>query len=530
MSEMSSRSGLGMESLGELRFYDYVKMLKRRRWWIGFVVVAITCATSMVALRLPSFYKSETTIQVDPQKVAGDLFPSPVTSSVADRLSIVRQQILSPNRLHMLIEQLGLFSDEIASRGEERILKRMQDSVSLDVLDTGGQRLGAFRVGYTAADPVVASRVANALAETIISENLRARKVQFSGTTDFLQGELADTKKQLEMKEAELGRIKSTYVADLPESKQYHLEALSNLRTQLQALQDRINNDQQQKVYLQSMSANSYPAVDADTESGGAASGSPEQAQIQKLEARLSELRARYGPSHPDVRRTQSELNSLKAKAAQEEREAAQTQMPAEPKPAEKPRRNPVLDAQMGKLDQEIADATKQVKAIQQQIDAHSGKLEMEPVFEQQIAGVMRDYDTLRAHYNRLLDKKLSAEMAEELDDRQKGERFIVLDAAPIPRLPSGPNRGLLMLAGLFGGLVGGIALALVLELTDESVRSEQEAVSIFGKSVLAGIPAIITRKDLVRGRVIRIAGLLGTATAAMAIGLAIVFLTGRIG
>jgi len=525
---MSSRSGLGMDSLGELQFHDYVQMLKRRRWWIGFVVVAISSATTVVALRLPSFYKSETTIQVDPQKVAGDLVPSPVTSSVADRLSIVRQQILSPNRLHVLVEQLGLYPDEIASKGEERILKRMQDSISLDVLESGGQRLSAFRVGYTAADPIVASRVANALAEAIIAENLRARRLQFSGTTDFLQTELADTKKQLETKEAELGGIKSRYVADLPESKQYHLEALSNLRTQLQALQDRINNDQQQKVYLQSMVANSYPAVDADADAGGSSSSSPEQAQIQKLEAHLSELRARYGPSHPDVRRTQNELNSLKAKAAQEEREAAPAQTPAEPKQPEKTRRNPVLDAQMGKLNQEIADATKQAAAIQQQIDSHSSKLEMEPVFEQQIAGVMRDYDTLRGHYNRLLDKKLSAEMAEELDDRQKGERFIVLDAAPIPRMASGPNRGLIILAGLFGSLVGGIALALVLELTDESLRSEHEATSIFGKTVLAGIPVIITHKELVRGRMIRIIGLVGTGAVAGALGLVITVLTGR--
>jgi uncharacterized protein involved in exopolysaccharide biosynthesis len=216
----------------------------------------------------------------------------------------------------------------------------------------------------------------------------------------------------------------------------------------------------------------------------------------------------------------------LKAKAAQEEESAAKTQVPVEVKPSGKTRRNPVVEAQLNKLDQEIADAVKQEDVYQKQIDMHQSKLEMEPVFEQQIAGVLRDYDTLRNHYNHLRERKLSADMAESLDEKQKGERYVVLDPAPAPTAPSGPNRPLILLAGLFGGLVGGIGLALALELTNDAIRSEQEAAQVLGKSVLAGIPVIHTPKQRVRNATYIIGGLLGTAALSTGVGFLIVTVT----
>jgi len=113
-------------------------------------------------------------------------------------------------------------------------------------------------------------------------------------------------------------------------------------------------------------------------------------------------------------------------------------------------------------------------------------------------------------HYNSLLDKKLSAEMATELDERQKGERFVILDTAQVPVQPSGPNRPLLILVGFLGGLLCGIGLAMVAELADQSVRNEREAAQILQKGVLAGIPFVATKRQVRRSRLL-IAGALAT-------------------
>ena len=98
-------------------------------------------------------------------------------------------------------------------------------------------------------------------------------------------------------------------------------EALANLRTQLQAIQDKISQDQRDKGVLQSMllSGEQAPTVDVGNEAlGTGGSSSIYDAQIAKLESKLAELKSRYGPSHPDIRRTQNEISRLKAKAATE--------------------------------------------------------------------------------------------------------------------------------------------------------------------------------------------------------------------
>jgi polysaccharide chain length determinant protein (PEP-CTERM system associated) len=381
----------------------------------------------------------------------------------------------------------------------------LQKSITVEVVDAGGQKLSAFRIGYTGREAAETARVANELAATVISENLKARQQQFLGTADFLDNELQDTKRQLETKEADLGRIKTTFIMDLPESKQFHLEALNNLRNQLRANQDKVNSAQQQKIYLQSLLASSNPVVDLDADGGE--TSSPEQIQIEKLETQLSTLQARYGAGHPDVRKTRAQLDDLKAKMAAEQK----VESPADPpKVVRRTVRNPVVEAEIAKLDQEIDDLTKVQPQLEEQINFHSSKLEQEPIFEERIAGLMRDYDTLRLHYNSLLDKKLSAEMATELDERQKGERFVILDTAEVPLVPAGPNRPLLILVGFLGGLLCGAGLATVAELADQSVRNEREAAQILQKGVLAGIPFVATKRQTRRRRLL-IAGALAT-------------------
>ncbi len=508
--------------LGGLQLSDYLQIVRRRKAWIVLTATALCVMAAVVAFRMPNMYKAETTIMVDPQKVPDTYVPTTVTTTIMDRLSTIRQQINSPTRLAHVIATMNLYPELRGQRSEQDLAQMMQKSITVDVVDAGAQRTSAFRIGFYSRNPVEAAQVANELTKMVIQENLKARQQQFSGAAEFLDTELNETKQQLEKKEAELQRIKSSYIMDLPESKQYHLEALTNLRNQLRAAQDRVNRAHQEKVYLQSLLLSSSPTVDMDIDSPSG--GSTQQSQIQKLESKLSELRSRYGPNFPDVRKTQVELDRLLAKAAQDAKSGAALETPKTRRTV----RNPVIEAQLNKLDQEVDEQSKSQATLEQQINFHSSKLERVPIFEQQIAGLMRDYDTLRGHYNRLLDKKLAADMASELESRQKGERFTILDSAQAPEKPYGPNRPLIILAGLIGGLLGGMGLAVLIETQDESVRTEKDAASALGKVVLAGIPKILSKRERLRNRLRAAGAFAGTVAASAVVGFALSFVAGK--
>jgi polysaccharide biosynthesis transport protein len=515
--------------LSQLKLSDYLEIALRRKWCIILSALAMFMASSVVAYRLQNVYRAETVILVDSSQVPYNYVAPVVTTDIAARLTTLQQQILSPTRLKKLVESEGLYPERSGNRSEDDVIHAVQNSITVDLINPGG-KMGAFRIAYTSRKQNEVAKVANHLAEMFTEENLKAREEQTSGTAQFLEDQMADTKRELDETDAQLRNIKSRNIFDLPETKPYHMEALATLRGQVQTIQDKISQDQRDKAILQSMLLSGGPAPTIDVDAGDGASGlSPDQAQIQKLENKLSELRTRYGPAHPEVRRTQHEIDQLTKKIANTppDSAAATNQKPAIQMDRSGPR-NPVLQAQIEKLDEDIKEQTRQLPPLQQRMEFHTTKLAEEPVFEQKISSLQQDYDSLKKQYTSLVEKKQSADMSYALEVRQKAEKFVVLDAAQTPLKPAAPNRPLISFAGLLGGLLVGIALAAGVDMSDESVRSESEAGRLLGKPVLSGIPRLFSVQERRASRLRAICMVAGTVVGSIALGLLLSLVSGR--
>jgi len=518
-----------MGSLGEFSIRDYVEIGLRRKWWIILSTLAFFVATVVFAHRLTDVYRAETVILVDSQEVPDKYVPVIVTADIAGRLSTLQQEVLSPTRLKKLVESEGLFPDPAGKLTEADVIRAVQKSIAVEVVNPGAGKMAAFRIAYSSRKRLDVARIANELAQMFIEENLKRRAAQTEGTAEFLEGQLQDTKRKLDEQDAQLQAVKAHNIEDLPESKAYHLEALATLRGRAQAIQDKIDRDQRDKSMLQSMLVNGseVPARTVDVDGGGARDAvgpeAPAETPVQKLEQKLAQLRTRYGPAHPDVRAAQAELDRLNRSVAEQksavESRGANPAEAAQIQPAQNGHRNPVLEAEIEKLDEDIKQQSADLLPIQAQMDGHTSKLAAEPVFEQQIARLQQDYEILRTEYTQLLEKKAAAEMSHALEVQQQGERFIVLDAAGVPDHPAAPNRRMIDLAGLILGLLLGTALAALAETNDKSVRTESEAVRILGKPVLSRIPRIVGKAERTRQRLRMLVLTLGTTVTSAAFG-----------
>lgn len=496
--------------------------------------LGLLVACTVMANRMPNIFHAETVILVDSQQVPDKYVPAIVTADIAGRLTTLQQQVLSPTRLKKLVEAESLYPDPLGKRTEEDVIHAVQKSISVEVVNPGAGKLGAFKIGYSSRNPNEVAHIANRLAQMFVEENLKAREDVTLGTAQFLEDQLKETKRQLDDTDVQLRSIKSRNILDLPESKPYHMEALATLRGQVQGIQDKINQDQRDRAILESMlgSGGPAPTVDVDTEQGGGGGLTPDEAQLQKLEAKLTELRSRYGPAHPDVRKAQAEINKLQKNIANTPHDAS---VPAvDRKPAiqlDKTviRRNPVVQAQIEKLDEDIKEQSKLIQPLQERMEFHTSKLAQVPVFEQQIARLQQDYEILKVEYTGLLEKKQAAEMSYALEIHQKGERFVVLDSAQTPLKPAAPNRVLISIAGLFGGLLMGVALAACAEMNDESVRSENEAMRISGKPLLSAIPKIVSTRERVLQRWRAVGLLTGTMAGSVVLGFLLSFISRRL-
>ena len=119
-----------------------------------------------------------------------------------------------------------------------------------------------------------------------------------------------------------------------------------------------------------------------------------------------------------------------------------------------------------------------------------------EPVREQQLADLTRNYDQSRANYDSLLKKKNDSELASNLERRQQGQHFRILDPPSLPVKPYSPNRVKLSGIGLLIGLVLGAVGVAGSELIDDRLHSEEEIKKLLPVAIISQIPNIVTLQD----------------------------------
>ncbi len=122
------------------------------------------------------------------------------------------------------------------------------------------------------------------------------------------------------------------------------------------------------------------------------------------------------------------------------------------------------------------------------------------------------------------MERKLSAEIAESLEARQKSERFRVLDPATFPHRPVKPDRLKILAFGLLAGIAIGAGVTFLLEHVDRSFRKVEEINTALEIPVLGVIPALTTDEELTKTRK-RLWALASASLAIIVISTIVIFL-----
>ena len=94
-----------------------------------------------------------------------------------------------------------------------------------------------------------------------------------------------------------------------------------------------------------------------------------------------------------------------------------------------------------------------------------------------------------------MLAKKQEAELANNLESKQRGERFSLIEPPMIPEQPSKPNRMMIGLLGLFLSLGAGVGAGALLESIDSRIYGRAGVVRLLGVPPLAVIPVLYTEE-----------------------------------
>ncbi len=491
------------EKTDTIKIDHYLGLVFKYRWLL-IIPFCISMGVGIFsAVTLPKIYEAKTLILVMPQRVPSNYVQSIVTSDVNSRIGTISEQILSRSNLEKIIEKYGLFSNPKHSGMylEEKVAalrKRIEVKVN-----RGRRDSDAFTLSFKGSHPKTVMQVTNWLAGSFIDENLKVREAQAIGTSDFLAGELETKRKRLEEVEQKLKEYRRQYMGELPEQLNTNLSILGRLQTQLSEQEKTLRVEKSRLTAIENQIESNRKILaesrDADTvsEEGG-------EVNLEMLKAQLNTLKSNYTDRHPDVIKLKARIADLEAKD-QEGASSLSNESPANVSgdPALQLVSNTLNDLmrQRVELSNEINNISLEIAELKQQAKEYQQRVEVTPKREQELMALKRDYVNTQESYNSLLNRKLEAEIAVNMEKKQKGEQFRIIDRAALPRIPVSPDMRKLFLFSMAAGLGFGGGLILLLDFLNPSLKQPKDYESELGLAVLATIPKLLSSKDKILRR-----------------------------
>ena len=520
MRDVGSEKALTDEVRGRSGLTGVLAIWSRRKWLAIIVFAAPVVAGASVISFLPNVYRSTATVLVDRQQVPEAFVRSTVTSALETRLHTISQEVLSRSRLEELIDRFGLYRDLRKRVPLEDVIGRMRSDIKLEIksAELRGLREAtvAFTITYQGSDPETVASVTNTLASFYNEENTKARERQATGTAEFLKIQLNETKTRLDEQEQRVSGFKRRHLGELPQQMDSNLSTLDRLHAQLRQNADSQTRAADRKQSLsgqlaeaESLVSSPYAVAAAGPAAGQITPVGPSElrdaARLAQKKDELAQLRSQFSDKYPDVVQLTAEIAALEREIALAKR--------AEPKPGASAAASPVtslgpMTPYVLRLKEALAEVQTDLKVLKteegrlrESIAVYQARVDNVPRREQEFKELSRDYESTRELYGSLLKRYEEAQLAESMEQRQKGEQFKVLDPAIARLQPAAPNR----LKLLFMAVVGSIGLAfgavLLAEQIDTSFHDLDDLRSFSNVPVLASIPWIVTRSEVRRRR-----------------------------
>lgn len=564
-----------MDEEGSKDIREYLAILRRHAIQIIAVTAVFGAVAIAVAAGLPPVYRSTATILVQEQEIPPDLVRSTITSFADERIQVISQQIMTRAVLLDLVDKYDLYQKYRERESNESIVERMRKDIKLTTVDasisdrSSGRRVNAtiaFELSYDSPHPDRAQKVVDYLVSLFLQENIKARQQSAAETTAFLSQEAERLARQIQEIEANLAAFKKRYAGRTPESSAVNMQLSERTESELLRIEREMSMLQDRRLSLEAQLPLIKPNLPLATDARGEQVLGPAE-RLKALQAQYRSASAKYGSDHPDIRRMQREIATLRTEigtsepgahpagdlkelesqlAALKERysedhpdvqrvkrsiaalkASGTTQAAGSPGQSRSsidvPQKadNPAYIALLSQLEstrRELAHLAALREDLRAKQRTYDSRLLQIPEIEREYRDLTRDYDNAQTRYREVKAKQMQAEVALELEKDRKAERFTLSEPPSYPERPASPKRLRIALIGLVASLGGGLGLAWLRDLLDPSVKGPYELARIARVPVLTAIPYIQTRRERVGKRRQIALELLGIAVVGIAL------------
>jgi polysaccharide chain length determinant protein (PEP-CTERM system associated) len=505
-------------SLGE-----YAKMLKRRKWLILLPVLTMTVAFGYVVYKLPSMYESTSLLTLKPPTISPTVIQSLSEEDLSQRLQTISQEVLSRSSLEPMVMKYKLYETE-RNNGMpmELIIEQMRKNIKVELEQTDGEKVAAFRVSYRDRSPEAARNVTAELASKFVNAQVLSATQRAETTKEFIENQVNLAKTSLDNLEKQRLDIMMQNVETLPESEQGLVAQLQGLRQREQTiakeketlitlkgrLQDSIRALNSQARLIEDFGEKETQSV---VSQASRIEDTPAYAQLinkrAELTARLEKLKLQFREKHPDVIDTKTQIDKVNEEIealGKNTQKRIQEASQAGTRRAELQRQNLLIERQ--KAESEIAQVEQQMAFKDQEIQQNAGqiavlesKINSIPNVKVALESINTQYQSAKQTYDDFLKKKNSAELMVGVESNAQGETIRVQDHANLPSSPANASKKPMLVAlGSIIGLGIGLFLAGIFEIPRLfTIQSIQDAKHYTGLPVLASVPPLLSHDEI---------------------------------
>jgi polysaccharide biosynthesis transport protein len=485
---------------------EYARIIWKRKWLIILPTIAIATAITLVVLRLPDVYESTTLVVVKPPTVPSDVVPA-LTNDLTLLLNNINQVVTSRSTLEPLIVKYRPYAIE-ESRGEpmELLVERMRKDMRVEIDKTRDESTSGFRISYRARDPRVTQAITAELANKYVVAQLAEVNNTTAKTKELFDNQLSEKKAELSAIEQQRLEFMQKNLGFLPSESTSLIGQLAGLYEQQKALINETGRLRDQRTMLSSQLGDLSKQREQEASEIARKITDPKTTlgwsqlvqQKAMLEAELQRLLTELRPKHPDVIAKQAQLDSVKrdmdlqvddwkAKIKEEEQRLSGLIDP----------RYKTIEYNLKLIDTELARQERALQQTNSALGEIQGRINKVPGAQVELERLDREYQTTKAIYDDLQEKKSKIDTSAQVATNSQGEKIQVLDPASLPQTPVAPKRVLLIAGGLMLGLFLGLIFATLAEAPRLlTIQTTNDAEHYTGLPVLVAVPELLTPQE----------------------------------
>ena len=526
---------------------DYVNVIRRRKRVFSITAGIVIVVVVMAAFLWPKTYRSQAIILIEQQDIPADLVQTTITSYAQQRIEEIKQRIMTIGNIIGMVEDFELYTErELERKTRTEIAEEFREAVSIrpisaEVVDPRSgrptQAIIAFSLSFDGDNPSKVQKVTNEITTLYLDENLKERTEQTKSTSDFLSSEAKILSEQLEDLDGKVAAFKEENEGALPAQNQFNLSVVDRTDLQLSSLGFQLKELKKRRMELEGQLSQVSPTAPITLSNGQMVLGDADrlsalQSQVRQYESvyhadhptlirlrreiasllnvadtqseydgvveqlkqerdRLSELKGRYTSDHPQIIKSQRVIDGLEARLTQG------VETTAEMKPD-----NPaylVLNMRLRATNEDIRANEEKIKTLRNKIERYEGYLSRSPQIEKEYQKLLRDYQNTYAKYQEIRAKKMSADLAQNLESERKGERFTLIQPPELPIDPVSPNRTAMVFLAVILGVGAGLGMTMLREAIDTSIFGASEVTQLTGEAPMTIIGYMETKEEAVK-------------------------------